>query len=207
MERYMMILKSIRRMNPELEQALLENVYPITVPKQAVLHARPGINDNIYFIEKGLFHYYYLKSGTQVSIEFRCEDQFIHLLESFNGRERDPELHIEALENSTLWCIPGTLVRDLYGKYIRFSIQYLEITTRDYLAGMIAADCSRPGEAASNFKSLCFGFSHLLHRVPLKYLSNFTQIPEKELQHLLESPIKLNTYTKRRRRSRPKDAM
>lgn len=207
MERYMMVLKSIRRMNPELEAALRENIYPITIPKQVILRSTPGENDNIYFIEKGLFHYYHLKPGRQISLGFRREDQFIHLMESFKYHERNPRAEIEALEDSKVWCIPGTLVRELYGKYIPFSIQYLEITSRDSLANIFAAECSRPGEGLANFVRLCSRFPNLLHRVPMKYLANMTQIPEKVFQHLLESPIKLNTGTKRRRRSRPNGAV
>jgi CRP-like cAMP-binding protein len=204
MERYMMILKSIKRMNPELEQALRANVYPITIPKQVILRSKPEINDSLYFVEKGLLHYYYLLDNQEISLEFRWEDQFINIIESFNGIARDPDLEIETLENSILWCIPGQLVRELYAKYVRFSIQYLEISTRDYVAHINATRCSRPGAGLENFNQLCARFPQLLHRVPIHYLSNFTGIPEKELKHLLESQIRLHTDLTRRRRINPR---
>jgi hypothetical protein len=55
MERYMMLLKSYKRMPLELEQTLRENVHPLTVCKHDIFQPIGTITDYLYFVEKGLF--------------------------------------------------------------------------------------------------------------------------------------------------------
>ena len=48
----MILLKSFKRMNPELEQELRDNFYPITIEKGQVLQEPGTVNDILYFVEK-----------------------------------------------------------------------------------------------------------------------------------------------------------
>ena len=205
MERYMMLLKSYKRMNPELEHTLRDNVYSITLTKSEILQSPTALNNNLYFVEKGLLHIFGVKQQHKITMAFRWEDQFVVTLKSVFGSDPGPLDGIEALEDATLWCIPGDLVEELLKKYIRFNSQYQQILIRDTIAIRDAQHCSRPKGGIENLKNLAFRLPQLAHRVPLPYLANFTQIPENQLKHLLESPLVLHTDLKRRRRSNPKN--
>lgn len=202
-----MILKSIKRMNPELEQALQENVYRLDLRKDEVLQSPAALNDKLYFVEKGLLHYFGYKDNHKITMAFRWEDQFVLTVKSIFSNRRGRYDGIEALEDSTLWCIPGDLVEELLQKYIRFNIQYREILARDTITIMDTYQCSHPTHGPENLKNLYSCFPQLVHRVPVKYLANLTQIPEKQLKHLLKSPIKLITDGKRRRRGGPEGSI
>jgi CRP-like cAMP-binding protein len=202
MERYMMILKSIKRMNPELEQALRANVYPVHLRKDEVLQSPGTLNNNLYFIEKGLFHYFGYQQSHKMTLAFRWEDQFIITLKEVYGDKTGPCDGIEALEDSTVWCIAGDLSEELIEKYPRFCFQFREILDRELVAVRNVYRCSHPAGGLENLKNLRSRFPLLAHRVPLHYLANLTSIPEKKLKHLLDSRIELHTDLKRRRRGR-----
>jgi signal-transduction protein with cAMP-binding, CBS, and nucleotidyltransferase domain len=199
MERYMMLLKSFKRMHPELEQALRENFYCLPLGKGEILQSPGVLNNNLYFVEKGLLHIFGLKRRDKITMAFRWEDQFVITLKSVWGSKKRYD-GIEALEDSILWCIPGDVVDDLLEKHARFNLQFNHILIRETIAIQNVFDCSQPVGGLENLKNLCSRFPQLVHRVPLSYLANLTEIPEKKLKHLLESPIALHTDLKRRRR-------
>lgn len=201
MERYMLILKSIRRMNPELEQTLRENVYPITVRKNEIFQIPYARLENLYFIEKGLMRYFVRIKGSECTTEFKKEDQFIIGLKDTDAYQSEG-LGIEALEDSTLWVFPQNLVKDLFEKHRRFQSHLFEIKNRDFSDWAKTEPCRRPGGGANNLLRIQNFFPNLLHRIPLHHLAEFTNTPEKRLRHLLASPIKLHGAGESRHRGK-----
>jgi hypothetical protein len=203
MERYMLILKSIKRMNPELEQTLRKNVYPITVQKNEIFQVPFARLEHLYFIEKGLMRYYINIHGEETTVEFKQEDQFVIGLKNTDAYQTEG-LGIEALEESTLWCFPGNMVKELLEKQPRFHTQYYGILNREFSAWGQSVHCRHPGGGASNLDNIRHWFPNLLHRIPLHHLASYTQTPERTLRHLLASPLKLYgaRTTRHRRKSR-----
>ena len=187
----MLILKSIRRMNPELEQALRENVYPINVRKNEIFQIPYARLEHLYFIEKGLMRYFVRIDGSESTTEFKKEDQFIIGLKGTDAYQSEG-LGIEALEDSTLWVFPQNLVKDLFEKHRRFRSHIFEIKNRDFVDWDKSLPCRRSAGGTHNLLSIQKYFPNLLHRIPLPHLADFTNTPEKRLRHLLASPIKLH---------------
>src|SRR5579859_1929248 len=200
MERYMLILKSYKRMPLEIEEILRNNVFQISVSKHQIIQTPDVLNDNLYFIEKGLVHLFILVNGRKESLGFRKEDQFIVTLKSACGDPGDDGSGIEALEDLVLWCFPGRFVEDLKKKFHQFSIQYLAILSKEMLAFRHASICSDPTGGDSNYEHLLRHFPELVDRVPVNYLASFLQIPEKVILHLKSSKMKLLVSTTRRYR-------
>ncbi len=200
MERYMMLLKSFKRMPLELEQIIRETVKPLAVRKHEVIQPIGTVTDYIYFVEKGLFHVFDEKDGKQVTLRFKTEDEFILSLKELFPNEEKDGVGIEALEDGMLWLFPGSLVSDLKDKYLQFGIQYRTILTKDWISVDQAMHCSHPKGGENNYHRLQTHSPELLERVPISYLANFTNIPEHILRHLHSSNIKLNVSTKRRRK-------
>jgi CRP-like cAMP-binding protein len=200
MERYMMLLKSYKRMPLELEQILRENVRPLPVRKGDIIQPIGTLSDYLYFVEKGLFHLFLEKDGKQVTLRFKTEDEFIVSLKEVFGDEKVHGDGIEALEDGLLWLFPGSLVSDLKFKYHAFILQYGNILTKDWISIEEAARCSRQTEGSDNYDRLCANSPGLLDRVPIRYLANYTNIPEHIFRHLHSSKIRLNVSTGRRRK-------
>jgi hypothetical protein len=200
MERYMMLLKSYKRMPLELEKILRENVQPLTVRKGDVIQPIGTITDNLYFVEKGLFHLFLEKNGEQVTLRFKMEDEFIVSLKEVFQDEKVHGDGIEALEDGLMWLFPGNLVSDLKFKYHEFGMQYNSILTKDWMSIARSGRYSRPTEGSDTYDHLCATSPELLDRVPISYLANYTNTPEHIFRHLHSTKIKLNVLTTRRRR-------
>ncbi len=199
MERYLMLLKSYKRMPVALEQIFRQNVHPLPVLKHDIIQPIGTIPNKLYFVEKGLFHLFKEKDGKQITMRFKREDEFIlSLIELFpDGSEPAPG--IEALEDGLLWLLAGSLVSELKFKYHQFAMQFGTIITKDWISVIEAGQCSRPNGGANNYNRLRESSPELLDRVPIPYLADYTNIPEHIFRHLHSSKIKLNVSTKRRR--------
>lgn len=200
MERYLMLLKSYKRMPIELEQILRENVQPLTVRKHDIIQPVGTLTDYLYFVEKGLFHLFLKKDGKQVTLRFKREDEFINSLKEVFGNAREHGDGIEALEDGLLWLFPGSLVSDLKFKSHEFVMQYNAILTNDWISIEKARRCSRQPGGSYNYDRLCETSPELLDRMPIRYLANYTNISERVFRHLHSTRLKLNVSTTRRRK-------
>jgi CRP/FNR family transcriptional regulator, anaerobic regulatory protein len=195
MERYMMLLKSYKRMTPELEQTLRENVHPLIVRKHDIIQPVGTVADQLYFVEKGLIHLYLDSKGKQVTLRFKTEDQFIISLKQLFPDEKAHGTGIEALEDSILWTFPGHLVSSLKEKFDRFRFQFGIIIMKDWVSIEEAGRCSHRPAGSHNYDQLCKYSPELLDRVPISYLANYTNLPEKKFRHLHSTKIELNIST------------
>jgi len=201
MERYMTILNDLYELTPELEQDFRKNVYPMTLVKSQILQPFDKTNNILYFIEKGLVEYSKRDGSEIFSVGFRCEDEFVNTVLSDSGVDENQEMQIEALEDCILWCFPGDFVEKLYSQMGPFTYHYTRLLEREAVALFGALRCTTPGAGLENYQRLSAKFPYWLKRVPLPYLAAFAQIPQKQLKHLIESPIKLTAETIRRRRT------
>jgi hypothetical protein len=105
---------------------------------------------------------------------------------------------IEALEDGVLWVFPGSLVSRLKEEYSQFRLQFSAIIMNDWVAIDQASHYSRSSSGRTNYDFMRQHLPHLVDRVPIPYLANFTNIPEKMLSHLIKSKLKLNFSVRRR---------
>jgi Cyclic nucleotide-binding domain len=200
MERYMMLLKSFKRMPFELEQILRENVRPLTVRKHDIIASYGTVTDNLYFVQKGLFRLFVDKQGTLATLRFKREDEFIISLSEFSANRKLPGAGIEALEDGLLWLLPGALVSRLKSEYHEFRLQLTAIIVKDWISVEDSMYFSHPNGGSANYDRLRESSPDLLDRVPIHYLADYTNIPEKVFRHLHSTKFKLKVSTARRRR-------
>ena len=186
-------------MPTELEQAYRNNVRCMTVRQHQIIQQPGAITDCIYFIEKGLFRLYDDRGGKRLTWGFRMEDDFIMALEELRPDQEIVD-GIEALEDGVLWCIPGGLVEDLKERSPQFRFHYIAIFGKECIHARRAAHCYGRRGRSNNYQALCQFVPRLLDRVPIPYLAEFTDIPERVFRHLHSSSICLLLSTKRRRK-------
>jgi hypothetical protein len=200
MERYMIVLKSYKRMPLELEQILRENVHSLPVRKHDIIQPVGTVTDNIYFVEKGLFRLFVDRQGTPATLRFKREDEFIISLKELSSKRKLPGSGIEALEDGFLWLIPGPLVSRLKFEYHQFTLQYTTIIMKGWISSEVGMKCSNQNGGSGNYDLLREYSPELLDRVPIQYLADYTNIPEKIFRHLHSSKMKLKVSTRRRRK-------
>jgi hypothetical protein len=148
MERYMMLLKSYKRMPLELEQILRKNVQPLTVRKHDIIQPVGTLTDYLYFVEKRLIHIILEKDENKVWLRIKREDEFIiSLIDVFPKAEEQGD-GIEALEDSVRWLFRRSLVSDLKFKYHELGIQFGAILMKDCLSIQDAGRCRRESEGS-----------------------------------------------------------
>jgi CRP-like cAMP-binding protein len=184
MERYMILLKSFKRMPIELEQTLRENVRPMEVRKGEIIQLEETLTDNLYFIEKGLIRFFITRwDGQQVSMRFKREDEFIVALKAiFKDEQRGDGL--EALEDGLLWVFPGPLIQVLKLQYHQFVEQYSAIIMKDWVHLEEAGRCRDHIGGESNYHQIQEYFPELLNRVPIQYLASFAHTSEHVFREL-----------------------
>jgi hypothetical protein len=200
MERYLVVLKSYKRMPAELEQILRENVHPLTVRKNEIIQPEENDNDCLYFVEKGLFRLFMDKHGIPATLRFKREDEFIVSMKELPLAQKMPSSGIEALEDGLLWIFPGSLVSRLIFEYPQFTLQFSNIIMKDWVSVTWGIRCSDPDAGSANYDRLRQYSPELLDRVPIPYLADYTSIPEKIFRHLHSSKIRLKVSTTRRRK-------
>lgn len=199
MERYLVVLKSFKRMPAGLEQAYRDNVERMTVCKNQIIQHPGAVTDAIYFIEKGAYRLYEDREGNNFTYGFRIEDDFILALKELNPDPRYVD-GIQSLEDGVLWRIPGSLIADLQNESMHFQFHYRIIMSRDAVHSRQSMRCSVRDGGSDNYRSLSKYSPRLLQRIPIPYLAEFTGIPENLFRHLHSSSINLNLSTKRRRK-------
>jgi CRP-like cAMP-binding protein len=186
-------------MNPELEQALKEHFQPLEIEKGHIFQAYGALNDNLYFLERGMLRRYIDEPNRRITLQFHLDDEFVITFKHMGGKIMGTGSGLEVLEDSLLWCIPGKIVDELKLQHLRFVTQLTEILVRGIIGMQNANICSHADGSSANYKNLCERFPRWLSRVPIEYLADFTNIPEKIFRHLHESSIKLYVSGERRR--------
>ena len=146
MERYMVVLKSCKRMPKELENTIREKVYPISFSKGDIIQEAGAVSDKVYFVEKGLLRLYLLNEhGKQITLRFKKEDEFVICLKTDCSEPKCLGDGIETLEDCTLWCFSGELIEELKQKFSQFLMHHISISTSDMIAVHKSTRCSRRG--------------------------------------------------------------
>ena len=95
----MKVLKSYKRMAPELQLYLQENVKPVIVRKNDTIQKKGAFCDHIYFIENGVVRGFVHERRSQRTVWFKKENEFIISLQKIINKPRKPITVIEALED------------------------------------------------------------------------------------------------------------
>lgn len=197
MERLIAILNSISELPQPLEQ-LLREIFTRTTVAQGEMLLRPGeVNNNLYFIERGLFHIFEPDGDFSITMQFNWEDQFL-----FASLATEFKEGIEALEDSVLWCLPREAWENLRRTQMDFLRHDYMILEREFALKRKSLGCVEQETDQERVRFLRDNFPTLVERLPLKYLTGLTQIPEPRLKNLLDSENAIRD-TLRRRRRRP----
>jgi virulence-associated protein VagC len=190
MEQYMKVLKSFKRMKPELEKTIREIVKPVPVPSGTSIRKQGGNSGHVYFIEKGVAGGYFSGLRNKRINCFKKENDFIIVPKEKKGDDLKSVLVFEAIEDMTLWDFPDEQFYPLFREIVELNYYYRIIYTK----GLVANDEFRHLEYALASEKLDFLRSYcpsLLDRVPIKYLASFVGVSQKVFKHMKDSSISL----------------
>jgi CRP-like cAMP-binding protein len=185
MERFMVVLSSIKRMPAALKEDLQKGVYPVRLKKGEIIQTATDHVDGIYFVEKGLVQLFKIKDAQKYIHRFTIEDQFIIAVKAvLSLKTRSEGFSIEALEDCILWHFSSTLLQEIFEKHSLFRLHYTQILGVDLGLMELAGMCGRFENDNGNYYLLRENFPYLLDRVPTPNLANFISLKESVFRHL-----------------------
>jgi CRP/FNR family transcriptional regulator, anaerobic regulatory protein len=106
-------VKSIVRLNPTEEEALLNTLELKKFKKNQLLLREGAVCNSILFIVKGCIRYFYVKDGEEITGQFFIENEWFTDYESFLT-QLPSEINIQALEPCTILIIPKKKIDQLF---------------------------------------------------------------------------------------------
>lgn len=138
---------------------------------------------SIAFIEEGLFRLYYLNDGKEVTNCF-CKENTITTSYSSLITQKESEIAIQAIEDSTLIILPHASLQKLYQQSPfwqqvgRLAAENELIVTESHHRFL------RDLSATERYQEILAHQDELLQRVPLNYLATYLQISPETLSRI-----------------------
>ncbi|MBI5856889.1 MAG: Crp/Fnr family transcriptional regulator [Sphingobacteriales bacterium] len=193
METAMAFLDYLRKFIDLSEEEFNQQIKPLlsvrSIGKKELLTRAGEIENNIYFITKGLIRKYYLRRNEEINTQLSYEGHIIHSQESFHSRT-DSEYFVETIEPSVVVAMTYDQLETLFASSQRMEHMGRLIITHT----MVIKDRWQmqlvkmtPRERFLNFVTKN---PELMQRVPQKYLASYLNIkPEtfSRFKHLLRN--------------------
>jgi signal-transduction protein with cAMP-binding, CBS, and nucleotidyltransferase domain len=183
MERYMVVLRRYGPLSADLKNDLRTVVYPIRLKKGEIIHTLKDHVHGLYFVEKGLLQHFRMRGRKKQIFRFLAEDEFSIVVKAYDGTT-NADFEIEALEDTILWNFPEDQMQPIFNKHLTFNRHWSLVVMMDLTVSAKAAQCCRKENDPANYYQLRQNFPHLLDRVPIPNLANFTWMSERKFRHL-----------------------
>ncbi len=142
---------------------------------------------HLYFVEKGLFHFYINKEGNSITKFFTEAPYFFTSQASLNTQKPANE-NIQAIEKSIVWQISYKQSNELYRlkswtNFARKIIQEVQFFTEEILEKL------QTETAEFRYEKMLKNEADLLKRIPLKILASYLGIAPQSLSRIRKKLI------------------
>ncbi len=181
--------KFINLSDEEFDQYIAPVIRIRKLDKKEMLTRAGEVENNIYFITKGLIRKYYLKGREEINTQLSFEGHIIHSQESFHSRTPS-EYFVEAIEPGLVVSMTYDQLETLFASSQRMEhmgrmiITYTMVIKDRWQMQLVKMT---PRERFLNFVTKN---PELMQRVPQKYLASYLNIkPEtfSRFKHLLRN--------------------
>ena len=191
MHELLSFLHSIQPLSPALQDHLISIVREKQIKKKDFLLRAGHISRYLSFVKSGLLRCFYFRDDNEICSWFVQEGEISLSSESF-FRQRESYESIQALEDSTLYCIEYKDLEYVYSQFPEFN-KVMRLLLESYFIREVQQLYGlRRRQAAERYQWLLQHYRHFVLRVPAKYLASWLGISEvmlsriKSQQHLLK---------------------
>jgi CRP/FNR family transcriptional regulator, anaerobic regulatory protein len=153
------------------------------IPRGSYFTEEGKISKHLAFISKGLFQYFYLKDGREITTYITGDNTFLASLNSFYKQKPAREF-IKALSDSELWMIHYSDLQKLKKESDAFKTFYIK-ALEDLVVGM---DETRSNliilTAEERYAVLLKEEPALLQQIPLQYLASILGVTPRHLSRI-----------------------
>lgn len=164
-------------------QMLLSHMEEVHFRKKEIIVREGGKNTNLYLIKEGIWRAYYLKDGIDTTIWFATEGEAAFSVWGYVNSNASL-ISIEAMSDSTAFCISGTALNQLYANSLgmanlgRRLMEHQLLSTENWL---ISAGSPR---AKERYLTLIKETPELLQYAPLKHIASYLWITPQSLSRI-----------------------
>ncbi|GAB4017293.1 Crp/Fnr family transcriptional regulator [Spirosoma sp. KCTC 42546] len=164
--------------------AKILSAFTLQVVKKNELVVEEGkVSKHIGFVESGMFQYFVLKDGDEITTYISIENTFLASLLSFIGEVPARE-NIRALTDSSISLISKTSLQKLINELPRFKEFYIGLLE----ASICGIDATRHDlivlTAEQRYEKMLTEEPHLLQKIPLQYLASILGVTPRHLSRI-----------------------
>lgn len=162
---------------------LLENAEELRFRKKTTLVAEGERNPNLYLIKEGIWRGYYYKEGVDTTIWFGTPGEAIFSVWSY-AQNSPSQISIEAMSDSTLYCIRGEVLRELYNQSIGLANLGRKLMEQHLLSIENWLISAGQPKAKERYTTLLKETPELIRHVPLKHIASYLWITPQSLSRI-----------------------
>lgn len=157
------------------EQFLMKHSYACTFRKNELLLKTGEVCEHVYFIIKGAVRGFIKEGQKDITTWITAENELVTSISGID--KKDPAMeNIQAIEDCELLALTYNDLQDLYEQFPEFNIVIRKVLQKYYADAEGRAFIARLHSAESKYKYFLAHHSHLVNRIPLKYVASFLGI-------------------------------
>lgn len=169
---------------PGASASLLKKcITEVHYPKGCILLKANRIEQNIYFIRKGIVRAYALSDGNEITFWFGKEGDAVISMKSYVARQEGYE-DIELLEDCELYKMNAQSLQQLYDHDIHIANWGRRLAEQELIRTEERLISRQLGTAADRYKTLLSEHPHLVRRVQLGYIASYLGITQVSLSRI-----------------------
>ncbi len=167
--------KYFYQINDATADFFIQNTYPLTVKKGAVIHYAGEICNHIYFITKGAIRGFVKEGNKEKTTYISVENEMVTAIYSYYMQRPSVE-NMDAVEDCQLLKMSHEKLQELYELEPTVNILVRRILEKYYADAEMRALTSRFSSAEIKYEFFLENYSHLTNRIPLTYIASFLGI-------------------------------
>lgn len=164
-------------------ESLVKHMKEVRFKKRERIVEEGRKNNNLYLIKEGIWRGYYYKDGTDTTIWFASEGEAAFSVWGYVDNARSL-INIEAMCDSTAYCISRTALNQLRSSSIEIANLALSLMEHQFLAQENWLISTGSPRAKERYLTLVKETPELLQYVPLKYIASYLWITPQSLSRI-----------------------
>lgn len=177
------ILDSIYILSDESKTKLIQNIRKVTYPKGHILVKVNTIENNIYFIKKGVARAYSDTPDNEITFWFGWEGHTIISMKSYIDQSISYE-NIELLEECELYELNSEQLQNLYNQDIQIANWGRKFAEKELLKIEERLINHQFQSATERYRHLLLHHPNLIQRIQLGYIASYLGITQVSLSRI-----------------------
>lgn len=166
------VLEYFHPLSPGVKDYLQAHSYSCSFRKGKLLLKAGQVSEHIYFIKRGAIRGFIKEGKKDITTWITAENEVVSSISALDSRTPALE-NMQTIENCELLALTYDDFQNLYIKFPEFNIVARKVLQKYYQDAERRAFIARLTKAENKYRVFIKGYSHLVNRIPLKYIASF----------------------------------